>query len=96
MTLAEDGYRPRRVRLLPLSGKSSDALKELADLYLGWLDEHAEDLLSGDNAGTSLLADMAWTAATGRSHLEHRAGVVFEDALTLRKDWHASPMMAVS
>ncbi|MCY3875651.1 MAG: SDR family NAD(P)-dependent oxidoreductase [Rhodobacteraceae bacterium] len=85
MTLAEDGYRPRRVRLLPLSGKSSDALKELADLYLGWLDEHAEDLLSGDNAGTSLLADMAWTAATGRSHLEHRAGVVFEDALTLRE-----------
>ena len=85
MKLAEDGYRPRRVRLLPLSGKSSDALKELADLYLGWLDEHAEDLLSGDNWGTSLLADMAWTAATGRSHLEHRAGVVFEDALTLRE-----------
>ncbi len=85
MKLADDGHKPRRVRLLPLSGKSSSALKELADLYLGWLDEHLEDVSSDDDAGTSHLADMAWTAAIGRSHLEHRAGVVFEDAPTLRE-----------
>ncbi|MCG8431604.1 MAG: acyltransferase domain-containing protein, partial [Candidatus Omnitrophica bacterium] len=31
----------------------------------------------------SFLADMSWTAAIGRSHFEHRAGVVFEDVPTL-------------
>ena len=82
---AEDGFAPRRARLLPLSGKSSSALRELADRYLGWLDEHAGDISSNGNAGMSLLADMAWTASIGRSHFEHRAGVVFGDVQVLRE-----------
>ena len=82
---AEDRFEPRRVRLLPLSGKSAGALRELADRYLGWLDAHAERAALEGGAGASRLADMAWTAAVGRSHFEHRAGVVFEDAVTLRE-----------
>ncbi|MXY34226.1 MAG: type I polyketide synthase, partial [Boseongicola sp. SB0664_bin_43] len=81
--LENGGIKPRGVRLLPLSGKSSNALKELAGRYLGWLDEHAADIASDVSVGMSFLADMSWTAAIGRSHFEYRAGVVFKDVPTL-------------
>ena len=70
------------VRLLPLSGKSPDALRDLAGLYLSWLDERAGELASEDTAAP-LLADMAWTASMGRSHFDHRAALVFRDATEL-------------
>ncbi|MXX89418.1 MAG: SDR family NAD(P)-dependent oxidoreductase [Boseongicola sp. SB0665_bin_10] len=81
--LVNGGLKPRGMRLLPLSGKSSSALKDLADRYLGWLDEHAADISSDVDAGMSFLADMSWTAAIGRSHFECRAGVIFKDVPTL-------------
>ncbi|MXW19589.1 MAG: hypothetical protein F4Z95_02160 [Gammaproteobacteria bacterium] len=34
----------------------------------------------------ALLADMAWTAAVGRTHFDCRAGLVFEDAESLRQE----------
>ena len=71
--------------MLPLSGKSEDALRESAERYLSWLDEFAGELSSGAAAAEPLLSDMAWTAAVGRSHFAHRAGVVFEDAASLRE-----------
>ena len=74
-----------KTRLLPLSGKSDRALRDLADGYLSWLDEQVESTASDGNAAASLLADMAWTASTGRSHFEHRAGVIFTDAASLRE-----------
>ncbi len=72
-------FAPRQTRLLPLSGKSDEALRDLADRYLSWLDklDNAED--------QDLLADMAWTAGAGRSHFDHRAGIAFQDAASLRK-----------
>ena len=77
-------FDPRAARILPLSGKSHAALRELAEKYQSWLDEHAEEL-SGEGATPDLLlADMAWTAGVGRSHFTHRAGVVFSDAGSLR------------
>ena len=76
--------RPRRTRILPLSGKSDKALRESAARYVSWLDEYAGEPSSGD-AAQSVLSDMAWTAAVGRSHFTHRAGVVFEDASSLRE-----------
>ena len=71
----------RRIRLLPLSGKSEAALSELAGCYLEWLDERASSasLVDGDS-----LPDMAWTASVGRSHFSHRAGVLCRDATSLR------------
>ena len=83
-----EGLRPRRTRMLPLSGKSDEALRELAGRYLSWLDENAGELSAEDDA-QSLLSDMAWTAAEGRSHFAHRAGVVFEDAASLREGLRA-------
>ena len=72
----------RTVRLLPLSGKSDGALRDLAKRYLAWLSEPAcSAVLNGIEA--SFLADMAWTAGVGRSHFPHRAGVVFRDLQTL-------------
>ena len=70
-------------RLLPLSAKSPDALRDLARDYLAAL-ETPEDGLS-----ESALADVAWTAGVGRSHFGHRAGVVFSDARTLHDGLHA-------
>ena len=77
-SVAEVTLAPRRTRLLPLSGRSDEVLRELAGQYLSWLGERA-----GDD-GEEMLADMAWTAAVGRSHFERRAGLVFDDAGSLR------------
>ncbi len=74
----------RTVRMLPLSGKSEDALRQLAERYLDWLDRCSEEI-SSDGAMATFLADMAWTAAVGRTHFDHRTGLVFEDAESLRQ-----------
>ena len=78
------GPGQRRTRLLPLSAKSGAALQDLAAQYLSWLDGHAEQFGPESTAGGSVLADMAWTAAIGRSHFAHRSGVVFDDVSSLR------------
>ena len=74
----------RPMRILPLSGRSPGALRDLAGRYLSWLDEHGEELGPGRAAAEPLLSDMAWTAGVGRSHFDHRVGVVFRDAESLR------------
>ena len=81
----EDGLAARTTRLLPLSGKADEALRELAGRYLSWLDERAGELSAEDAASDPLLSDMAWTAGAGRSHFSHRAGVVFDDSRSLRE-----------
>ena len=79
---AAAGTVPRTPRLLPLSGKSDEALREFAQGYLAWLDDRMVDPATG--GADALLANMAWTAGVGRSHLSHRAGMVFKDAESLR------------
>ena len=73
----------RETRLLPLSGKTDRALRELAERYLSWLDEHPEQFPPDNAANDAALSDMAWTASVGRSHFPYRAGVVFRDAASL-------------
>ncbi|MDE0159969.1 MAG: beta-ketoacyl synthase N-terminal-like domain-containing protein [Candidatus Dadabacteria bacterium] len=85
LPLPEQELKRRETRLLPLSGKSVNALRELAKRYLSWLDEHPEDLASQNASAEPLLSDMAWTAGVGRSHFDHRAGVVFRDTGSLRE-----------
>ena len=74
----------RETRVLPLSAKSDLALRELAERYLSWLDDQPED--EATRAG---LSDLAWTAGTGRSHFDYRAGLVFRDAASLRGELRA-------
>jgi len=76
--------RARRLRILPLSGKSPEALGDLAARYRSWLDQGIPNDGSG-GPEASTLADMAWTAAVGRNHFAHRAGVVFSDTASLRE-----------
>src|SRR4029079_1483349 len=52
--------------VLPLSAKNEAALKALAARYTAWWAEHPE----------AQLGDVAFTLATGRSHLRQRAAVV--------------------
>ena len=85
LPLEKEGFAARKTRFLPLSGKSERALRELAERYVAWLDERAEDLSAEGAASVLLLADMAWTAGVGRSHFDHRAGVVFHDTASLRE-----------
>ena len=73
----------RSTRLLPISGKSPGAIRELARDYLNWLNKSGGGM-SAYSFVDALLADMAWTAGTGRSHFTHRAGLVFEDVDGLR------------
>ena len=68
----------RTPRVIPLSARSGQALAELAGRYRSWLGERA-----ADSGGGELLADLAWTAGTGRSHLPYRAGLVAGDPETL-------------
>ena len=84
MQPAAGDFQPRTARILPLSGKSDAALRELAERYLGWLDLQAGSLSTPGAAADSMLADVAWTAGVGRSHFGHRSGVVFHDANSLR------------
>ncbi|MCY4139782.1 MAG: SDR family NAD(P)-dependent oxidoreductase [Rhodobacteraceae bacterium] len=81
----KDGFLPRELRILPLSGKSPGALRDLAARYLEWLDERAVD----ESAEEALLADLAWTAGIGRSHFAFRAGLPFRDIGSLRNGLEA-------
>ena len=85
----EEGLESPSQRLLPLSAKTPEALRDLAQQYLTWLDEHAEELSATGAATDPLLSDMAWTASIGRSHFSHRAGLVFSDAESLRQELRA-------
>ena len=89
LPVATGDFAPRGSRVLPLSGKSPMALREVAQRYRSWLDEHHEVLSAEDGAAASLLADMAWTAGTGRSHFARRAGLVFRDPESLREALNA-------
>ncbi|MCY4594958.1 MAG: SDR family NAD(P)-dependent oxidoreductase [Bryobacterales bacterium] len=84
-------FRPRDARFLPLSGKSAEAVHELAQRYLSWMDERADALSADGSAGGQLLSDMAWTAGSGRSHFAHRAAIVFHDAASLRDGLQGLP-----
>ena len=86
---AAAGLAARASRVLPLSGKSEEALRDLARGYLGWLDEHGAELEDAGAAAGVPLSDLAWTAGTGRSHFAWRAGVVFRDAASLREGLRA-------
>ncbi len=68
----------RMARLLPLSGKSPAALRDLAKSYQSWFEGRDSVLLPEE--GECLLADMSWTAGVGRSHFPYRSGLVFGDA----------------
>ncbi|MDE0262252.1 MAG: type I polyketide synthase [Bryobacterales bacterium] len=81
---AAQELRPRQTRLLPLSGKSDTALRELANSYASWLNERTADLPATISAAEPLLSDMAWTASAGRSHFPYRAGVLFDSTESLR------------
>ena len=80
---AGEAPRARGLRILPLSGKSREALQDLAGRYRSWLDDAFAPDAQGD--GPETLADMAWTASVGRSHFTHRAAVVFSDLASLRE-----------
>ena len=58
----------RRFSILPLSARTPAALVQVADQYRNWLNTHPE----------ATLADVCFTAGTGRAHLEHRAGLVVD------------------
>ena len=90
---AKDGLAPRATRLLPLSGKTDAALRDVAGRYLEWLDEQGQELAAEGAASDPPLADMAWSAGIGRSHFECRAGVVFRDADSLRAGLRAIAAM---
>ena len=82
--VSEEYVGDRERRFLPLSGKSDGAVRDLANRYISWLDRRVLGETVDSAATKKALSDASWTAGVGRSHFEHRAGVVFEDAKSLR------------
>ena len=78
-------FAARETRMLPLSGKSPEALRDLASRYLSWLDGHTDEIALDSAASGAALSDVSWTAATNRSHFPYRAGIAFSDAARLRE-----------
>ncbi|MBP5974475.1 AMP-binding protein [Brasilonema sp. CT11] len=69
----------RPLNLLTLSAKSEKALLELAQRYAAFLEANP----------TSSLADICFTANTGRSHFDYRLAVVSESTVQLREQLSA-------
>ena len=69
----------RPLHLLTLSAKSDLALGELAQSYADFLASHPD----------ASLADICFTANTGRSHFDHRLCVVIESTMQLRSSLEA-------
>lgn len=79
-----EGYRPQPqsnvsspevapelpMHLLVLSGKQEQAVRDLAGSYLSWLRQHDE----------VSLADVCYTARTGRNHFAYRTSLVVESS----------------
>jgi len=63
---AEAQWAERPCEMVVLSAKSSASLQDLADRWTEWLEQESD----------ASLCDLAFTAATGRTHLRHRVGVV--------------------
>ncbi|MBF0228932.1 MAG: type I polyketide synthase [Desulfamplus sp.] len=61
----------RQVHLLPISSRSNEALKALADRYINFLDS---------SKSTLNFRNICHTAATCRSHFEHRMAIVAENS----------------
>ena len=84
-TISDTVVSPRAFRLLPLSGKQSGALRDLARRYLSWLKEQTGALAPQTSASHPLLSDMAWTAGVGRAHFGYRTGIAFRDLKGLQQ-----------
>lgn len=83
LPLSDEEAKRRRARLWPLSGKTPEALRDMAMQYGSWLAEHFQ-VLENEPAIEQLLANTAWTAGTGRSHFPYRKGLVFQDVTELQ------------
>ncbi len=68
----------RKKRILPVSGKSLEALKAVASEYLRWTATTSDLLQDSTEALNSKLLDFAWTTSIGRSHFNHRKALVFD------------------
>jgi malonyl CoA-acyl carrier protein transacylase len=68
----------RSVHLLTLSAKTQKALEELVSRYCDYLETHPE----------SDLADICYTANTGRVHLTHRLAIIANSQTELAKKLH--------
>lgn len=69
------GAKPRRHHLVPLSGKSADALDDNAARHRDWAGSHPD----------MNMGDYAHTMAVGRMHFDHRLAVVVETPADLAK-----------
>jgi acyl transferase domain-containing protein len=66
---------PATYHLLPLSARTHEALRQTAARYKQWMGTHPD----------AELADLCYTAAVGRSHMENRAALVLDS----KDDAHA-------
>nr|VFK60339.1 MAG: 8-amino-7-oxononanoate synthase [Candidatus Kentron sp. UNK]VFK69214.1 MAG: 8-amino-7-oxononanoate synthase [Candidatus Kentron sp. UNK] len=73
-------FTERPFHLLTLSAKTGDALRELADNYATYLETHPK----------TPLADICFTANTGRSHFKHRIALVAGSIEEAREQLHAA------
>lgn len=72
-----------RKRILPVSGKSHNALLDMSKAYLDWIHARSDREQDAEAITNCQLDDLAWTASIGRSHFNHRKAVVFDCSQSL-------------
>jgi acyl transferase domain-containing protein/NADPH:quinone reductase-like Zn-dependent oxidoreductase/acyl carrier protein len=72
---SEPDAQDETIDVLPLSARSPQALVALAQRYGEWLNAHPK----------VDIADVCFTAGAGRSHFEHRAGLVVDSVQSARE-----------
>lgn len=82
-TERHEAVGPRAVRVLPLSGKTAGALRDLTGLWGAWVSQRREAAAGAPEGLWEILSDGAYTAGVGRSHFGHRAAIAFGDAQEL-------------
>ena len=73
---------PSTPHLITVSGKSDEAVRELARAYANHIavrEADGPDGVTGATGDSSKLGDIAFTLATGRSHFEHRGAILATD-----------------
>jgi len=89
LKLKSEEFIERPWHILTLSTKCEKALQELAQRYYEFLDDNSQAAMLPRGAAQGAIADICFSANTGRSHFNHRLAVIGQSNEQLREQLKA-------